>query len=75
MSVLSLLGSEERIRLLLEEFKRVLKKGGRLVLDINDQDSEFSKRKKRVRKKCIFSWPYGDKLRCYCLKQKMILKV
>ena len=37
MSVLSLLGSEERIRLLLEEFKRVLKKGGRLVLDINDQ--------------------------------------
>ena len=48
MSVLSLLGSEERIRLLLEEFKRVLKKGGRLVLDINDQDiiPSFQKEKK-----------------------------
>ena len=68
MSVLSLLGSEERIRLLLREFKRVLKKGGRLVLDINDQDSEFSKGKKELEKNVFLAGPYGDKLRCYCLK-------
>jgi len=68
MSVLSLLGSEERIKLLLKEFQRVLKKGGRLVLDINDQDSEFSKGKKEIEKNVFLAGPYGDNIRCYCLK-------
>ena len=68
MSVLSLLGSERRIRLLLNEFKRVLKKGGRIVLDINDQDSEFSKDKKQIKKNVFLAGPYGDKINCYCIE-------
>jgi ubiquinone/menaquinone biosynthesis C-methylase UbiE len=68
MSVLSLLGSEQRIKLLLREFKRVLKEGGRIVLDINDQDSEFSKGKKEVEKNVFLAGPYGDNIHCYCLK-------
>ena len=67
MSVLSLLGSEQRIRLLLREFKRVLKKGGRIVLDINDQNSEFSQDKKEIEKNGFIAGPYGDKINCYCI--------
>lgn len=67
MSVLSLLGSEKRIRLLLSEFKRVLKKGGRIVLDINDQDSEFSKGKKQKKKNVFLAGPYDDNIDCYCI--------
>jgi len=36
VSVLSLLGSKERVRHLLSEFVRVLKPGGKAILDIND---------------------------------------
>ena len=68
MSVLSLLGSEKRIRLLLSEFKRVLRKGGRIVLDINDQDSEFSKGKKQKGKNVFLAGPYNDKISCYCIE-------
>ena len=46
MSVLSLLGDEKKIRNLLIEFKRVLKFKGKIILDINDQNSTFSKKKK-----------------------------
>ena len=70
MSVLSLLGSEQRIRLLLKEFKRVLRKGGRIILDINDQESEFSAGKKEIEKNVFIAGPYGDNLACYCLKSE-----
>ena len=67
MSILSLLGSEERIKLLLNEFKRVLKKGGKIVLDINDHESEFSQGKKQIRQNVFLGGPYGDNINCYCL--------
>ena len=70
MSILSLLGSEERIRLLLNEFKRVLKKGGKIVLDINDHESEFSKGKKEIKKNVFLGGPYGDNINCYCLNSE-----
>ena len=70
MSVLSLLGSEERVRLLLKELKRVLKKGGRIILDINDQDSDFSKGKKEVDKNVFLAGPHGDNIHCFCLKSE-----
>ena len=70
MSVLSLLGSEQRVRLLLKEFKRVLKKGGRLILDINDQESEFSEGKKQLEKNVFIAGPYEDNIKCYCLKSE-----
>ena len=43
MSILSLLGSEKKIQFLLKEFKRILKPNGKIIVDINDQSSEFSK--------------------------------
>ena len=50
MSVLSLLGSEKKIKNLLNEFKRVLKPNGKLILDINDHKSEFALNKKQIEK-------------------------
>jgi ubiquinone/menaquinone biosynthesis C-methylase UbiE len=42
MSVLSLLGSPQRIDLLLAELKRVLKPSGKIIADINGPESVFS---------------------------------
>lgn len=42
MSVLSLLGSPERIAALLVELRRVLKSGGKIIADINGPESVFS---------------------------------
>lgn len=41
-SVLSLLGCEKNIHALLGEFKRIIKKKGKLFLDINGPNSEFA---------------------------------
>ena len=41
---------------------------GRIVLDINDQNSEFSKGKKKVGKNIFLARPYGDKIDCYCIE-------
>ena len=43
MSVLSLLGSRERVLSLLKEFARVLKKGGKTILDVNGPQSDFAR--------------------------------
>lgn len=45
LSVLSLLGSERKIKNLLVEFERVLKPGGKIILDINTNRSEFGQKK------------------------------
>jgi len=45
LSVLSLLGSKKKIQYLLSEFRRVLKPGGKIILDINSINSEFSQKK------------------------------
>ena len=50
MSVISLLGNENSVNQLLIEFVRVLKPNGKLIIDINDHESEFSKNNKRVGK-------------------------
>ena len=42
MSVLSLLGSEKKIKYLLSELSRVLKPRGKIILDINSINSEFN---------------------------------
>ena len=68
MSILSLLGSEKKIRYLLKEFKRVLKPNGKIIVDINDQASEFSKNN-LTRKKNIYASKIIDKkIYTYCLK-------
>jgi SAM-dependent methyltransferase len=70
MSILSLLGSERTVCHLLSEFRRVLKPGGKAILDINDHDSEFSTNQEQVEPNVfLFRGMKGqDKpVRCYCL--------
>lgn len=42
LSVLSLLGSHDRVAVLLDEFHRVMKLGAKMIVDINAQTSEFA---------------------------------
>lgn len=70
ISILSLLGSEPAVRHLLAEFRRVLKPGGKVVLDINDHDSEFSTNQEQVEPNVfLFRGMKGNEppVRCYCL--------
>ena len=46
LSVISLLGNKKNILELLKEFKRVLKKNGKIVIDINGPKGDFAKNKK-----------------------------
>ena len=70
LSVLSLLGDIRRINKLLSEFKRVTKIGGKLILDINDQDSEFSAGKKQIDKNVFLMGEEDDNMKCYCLEKE-----
>jgi ubiquinone/menaquinone biosynthesis C-methylase UbiE len=70
MSILSLLGSESAARHLLGEFRRVLKPGGKIILDINDHDSEFSTNQEQVEPNVfLFRGMKGQDapVRCFCL--------
>ena len=55
MSVISLLGNENSVKRLLSEFVRVLKPNGKLIIDINDHESEFSKNSQQNKKKYFFN--------------------
>lgn len=70
MSVLSLLGSEASVCHLLSEFRRVLKPGGKAILDINDHDSEFSTNQEQVEPNVFLFKGNKDEdpaVRCFCL--------
>lgn len=68
ISVLSLLGSRSRIVNIFKEFKRVLKPNGKIIIDINDHDSDFSKNSKEIRKNVFSTNIHTKKVNCYCLK-------
>ena len=68
MSVLSLLGSEKKVKNLLKELKRVLNFRGKIILDINDQASDFSGSKNRVSKNIYKARPVDSLIKTYCLK-------
>ena len=71
MSVLSLLGSKKNILKLLNEFKRILKPNGKIIIDINDHNSEFSKGMKMISKNVFEVNQIGNnKFNAYCLKTK-----
>lgn len=73
VSVLSLLGSRERVEYLLGEFKRVLKPGGKAILDINDLKSEFSVNSEHIGDDVyLFRGASGkdEPVRCYCLSDE-----
>jgi ubiquinone/menaquinone biosynthesis C-methylase UbiE len=42
ISVISLLGNVDRIKLVLSELKRVLKPGGKIIADVNSNNSQFA---------------------------------
>ena len=70
LSILSLLGSEVTVKHLLSEFYRVLKPKGKIILDINDHDSDFSSNQEQIEKNVfLFRGPSGKDLpiRCFCL--------
>lgn len=69
MSVLSLLGSKKKIIKLFKEFDRVLKKNGRLILDINTKKSNVSNKKKEKIKK-TFTYVVDDYIETYCVGSK-----
>lgn len=77
MSVLSLLGSEKKIKNLLREFNRVLKPGGRVVIDINDQNSEFAVNNLQIKKNIFLTKPIGQGvIKSFCLKnEKDFIKI
>ena len=70
MSVISLLGSENKVNYLLSEFQRVLKPDGKIIMDINDHQSEFSQNKTQVEKNVFLSKPLDKDVRCYCIKSE-----
>ena len=71
MSLLSLLGSKNKIYKLLSEFKRILKPNGKIILDINDHNSEFSKGFKMIKENTFeVKQKNKDPFYTYCLKNK-----
>lgn len=48
VNVLSLVGSRERIELLLSEFRRVVKPGGKLILDVNAASADFARNSRMI---------------------------
>ena len=70
MSVISLLGSEKKIRYLFSEFQRILKPEGKIIIDINDHQSEFSQNKKQKEKNVFLSKIVDKEIRCFCLKSE-----
>lgn len=67
-SILSLLGDRSKILSLLSEFKRILKYNGKIILDINDHNSEFSYNKIQIKKNVFVSKINGNDVRTYCCK-------
>ena len=74
MSVISLLGDENSVKLLLNEFKRVLKPNGKLIIDINDHESEFSKNNYQIKKNIFLTKIINEKIKTFCLKNSKEFK-
>ena len=74
MSVLSLLGSKKKIKDLLKEFRRILKPSGKIIVDINDHQSEFSQNKKEIEKNVFLAKPVDKEIACYCLENEKEFK-
>ncbi|MEP0942340.1 MAG: class I SAM-dependent methyltransferase [Rhizobiaceae bacterium] len=66
LSLLSLLVTPERIGRLLSEFRRVLKPGGKAILDINGPESGFAAHATLIADYCYEYSRSGGTIRCYC---------
>lgn len=71
MSVLSLLVDKARVEQLVAEFLRILKPGGKMIVDINGPESDFAARGRFVSDD-VFEYTLrpdqAEPLRCYCPK-------
>ncbi len=70
ISVLSLLGNKQRVSHMISEFARVLKPGGKAILDINDSASDFARDSKcEGNDVYLYRGAKGtdDPVPCYCL--------
>jgi ubiquinone/menaquinone biosynthesis C-methylase UbiE len=74
MSVLSLLGSRSKVKNLLKEFKRILKPKGKIILDINDQNSVFSGKKNKIKSNVYKAKPVDGFINTFCLKSEKDFK-
>ena len=75
LSVLSLLETQGRISQLITDFRRVLKPGGKMILDINGPASDFAQKGRFVSDDTFeyFLRPGQDEpLRCYCPRTKEV---
>jgi SAM-dependent methyltransferase len=73
MSVLSLLETKGAIEHLIGEFHRVLRPGGKMIIDINGPESDFATKGKFIGDDVFEYNLYGDQtrpIRCYCPKTK-----
>jgi ubiquinone/menaquinone biosynthesis C-methylase UbiE len=73
MSVLSLLETKERIQELIAEFHRVLKPGGKMIVDVNGPTSDFAAKGKFISED-IYEFSLRDHHKggvlCYCPQSK-----
>lgn len=70
LSILSLLGSENKVRRFLTELRRVMAPKGKIIIDINDHQSEFSEGKKQIEKNVFLSKPMENEIKCFCLRSE-----
>ncbi len=77
ISVISLLGSLDRINLVLSELNRVLKPGGKIIADVNSNKSQFALDGKNIGNNIYVN--YGreknqKEIFCFCPNNKNIFK-
>jgi len=76
LSVLSLLGSKDKIEILLKEFERILKSGGKMIVDINGPEAGFVS-KGRFVSEDTFEYVLRKNqkpITCYCPKSAEVFK-
>jgi len=67
LSVLSLLGSREKVEVLLKEFVRVMKSGAKIIIDINDPISDFARGLKHLGNDVYLQGEGSSQVHpCYC---------
>jgi len=66
VSVLSLLASREKVQQLLAEFVRVLKPGGKAILDINSPNSDFARDARKLENDIYVYTGDGPEHSSYC---------
>ena len=65
-----MLGSENKVRLIVNRAKKSHGTKRKIIIDINDHKSEFSEGKKQIEKMFFLSKPMENEIKCFCLKSE-----